>query len=95
MTRQQLDQLCGRAPLLLSLMACVWVLGNVAGGARSGGAEGIGFHIFWLLVLAQLGFIAVSLMTADWHRVRPMAGRTALHMGCLMLAFLPVAYFGL
>ena len=100
MTRQRINSLCAMAPIYLSVLACTWVLGNVAGGLRSdgpgsGGGEGLGFHIFWLLIFAQLPFMAGYLLTADWQLQGRAAGRLALQAAALLVAFAPVAYFRL
>jgi hypothetical protein len=75
-------------------MACVWVLGNVAGGIRSGSGEGLGFKVFWLLIAIQIPFILGYLATADWRHWRGTAG-IVLQVAALVLAFSPVAYFKL
>jgi hypothetical protein len=95
MNRQKINRICATAPLILSLMACVWVLGNVSGGARSGGDEGLGFHIFWLLILAQMPFVLGYLATAEWNRWPNVTGRIVLQAAALVLAFSPIAYFKL
>jgi hypothetical protein len=89
------NRLCAVLPLALSVILCVWVLGNVAGGARHGDPEGIGFHIFWLLILAQLFFMAAYLLTADWSQGRAVTYRIVMQAAGLALAFAPVAYFRL
>lgn len=95
MTRETVYRLCARTPLVLSLTACVWVLGNVAGGAHSGGDEGTGFKVFWLLIAVQIPFLIGFVMTADWRRLRSVTGRMALQVAGLAMAFAPVAYFHL
>jgi hypothetical protein len=95
MNRQKINRICATVPLILSLMACVWVLGNVAGGARSGGDEGIGFKVFWLLIVTQVPFALGYLATADWNRQSKVATSIVLQVAALVLAFSPVAYFQL
>ena len=95
MSRQNINRICATAPLILSLMACVWVLGNVAGGARTGGGEGLGFKVFWLLIAAQIPFALGYLATADWNRQSKVATSIVLQVAALVLAFSPVAYFKL
>ncbi|MBN9588293.1 MAG: hypothetical protein J0G99_04715 [Alphaproteobacteria bacterium] len=95
MNRQSVNRICAAVPLILSLVACVWVLGNVAGGAKTGGDEGLGFKVFWLLILAQMPFIVGYLVTADWKRQGSVAARLVLQGAALVLAFSPVAYFRL
>lgn len=90
------NRICAAVPLILSLMACVWVLGNVAGGIRSGNSdEGLGFKVFWLLIVAQMPFILGYLATADWKRQGRVAVRLVLQGAALILALSPVAYFRL
>lgn len=85
-----------RRPLILCLIACVWVLGNVAGGIRSGNSdEGLGFKIFWLLIVAQVPFGLGYLATADWNRHSKIATAIFVQVAALVLAFAPVAYFKL
>ena len=95
MNRQSVNRVCTAVPLILSLMACVWVLGNVAGGARAGGDEGLGFKVFWFLILAQVPFGIGYLATADWKRQPKVATSIVLQVAALVLAFAPVAYFKL
>jgi len=95
MNRQEISRVCATLPLILSLMACTWVLGNVAGGAKSGGGEGLGFKVFWLLVVVQVPFVLGYLATADWSRQSKVAARIVLQVAALVLAFSPVAYFKL
>lgn len=95
MVRQKLNNLCAITPVVLSLLAGLWVLANVFGGARAGGDEGLGFYVFWLLVLAQGPFVVAYLITADWRRIKVVAAQMVLQVAALVLAFLPVAYFRL
>ena len=83
------------APIVLSLTAFVWVLGNVSGGIRSGGDEGTGFYVFWLLILTQMPFVLGYLATADWASRRHVAGQIILQGIALGLAFVPLAFFKL
>jgi hypothetical protein len=93
MSRKTINDICRIVPLFLSWTACVWVLGNVAGGVRGTG-EGLGFHIFWLLVLAQAPFILGYVFTAEWRKGGGAAG-ILLQAAALILAFAPVAFFRL
>lgn len=95
MDRLTINRCCAIAPVALSVVAFVWVLGNVAGGAHADGGEGLGFKIFWLLIAMQIPFILGYVATADWHKVRSVSGRAALQVAGLILAFAPVAYFHL
>ena len=95
MNRKIINRICAAAPVVLSLIACAWVLGNVAGSARFGDSEGIGFHVFWLLIAAQMPFVLGYLATADWNRQSKVAAGFTLQFAALILAFSPVAYFKL
>ena len=95
MSHQKINRVCAMVPIVLSLTAFVWVLGNVSGGARSGGGEGTGFYIFWLLILMEIPLVLAYVATADWTRWRNVAGRMVLQGIALMLAFAPVAFFKL
>jgi hypothetical protein len=93
--RQQINRICALVPIVLSLTAFVWVLGNVSGGLRSGGDEGTGFYIFWLLILLQMPFVFAYIATADWTKWRRVMGQMVLQVIALSLAFAPVAFFKL
>lgn len=95
MRHQKISRVCAMIRIVLSLTAFVWVLGNVSGGLHSGGDEGTGFYVFWLLILMQVPFILGYVATADWTRLRGVAGRIVLQGIALMLAFAPVAFFKL
>jgi hypothetical protein len=90
MDRRKINRICAFMPVILSWTACIWVLGNVAGGTAGG--EGLGFHIFWLLILVQGPFVIGYLLTADRRRG---AFGLAVQLAALVLAFAPVAYFRL
>lgn len=97
MNRQKINGACIKASVLLSWTAFVWVLGNIAGAVHTvhrGGDEGLGFHIFWLLIFIQAPFVLGSILTADWSRWRAPAG-VFLQIAALIMAFAPVAYFRL
>ena len=94
MSLKAVNRICAAVPLILSPMACVWVLGKIDGGAMTG-IEGLGFHIFWLLIAAQLPFGLGYLATADWHRRSKVATSVLLQVAALVVALAPVAYFKL
>jgi hypothetical protein len=69
MDRQKINAISAQAPIILSWTAFVWTVGNVAGAihvagavhqAYPGGDEGLGFHIFWLLIFVQAPFVLVT-----------------------------------
>jgi hypothetical protein len=97
MGRSKIAEICAKTPIFLSWTAFVWVLGNVAGAAHkahTGGGEGLGFHIFWLLILAQAPFVLGYIFTADWSR-RNGSVPIVLQVAALVLAFSPVTIFNL
>ena len=94
MNRKNINRAFAIVPIGLSILDCVWVLGNVAGGAHTGGGEGLGFKVFWLLIAFQIPFILGYLTTVEWRHWRGTAG-IALQVAALALAFAPVAYFKL
>ncbi len=65
----------------------------VAPGAAGG--EGLGFKIFWLLIVTQVPFGLGYLATADWTRQSKVATGLVMQVAALVLAFAPVAYFRL
>lgn len=95
MNRRETNRIWGLVPIALSVTACVWVLGNVAGGVRRLGDEGLGFHVFWLLIVLQVPFLVGYFATAEWQRRNRVATRLAVIAMGLILAFFPVAYFKL
>jgi hypothetical protein len=98
MDRRKINGICAKAPLILSWTAFVWVLGNLAGTIHTvhrGGDEGLGFHVFWLLILAQMPFFIGYLITAQWSRRSKVTARIVLQVAALVVAFSPVAYFHL
>jgi hypothetical protein len=95
MLHQKINRVCAMVPIILSLTAFVWILGNVSGGLQSGGDEGTGFYIFWLLILMQMPFVLGYVATADWTRWRSVTGQIVLQGIALILAFAPVAFFKL
>ncbi len=96
MRHQKINRVCAMVPIVLSLTAFVWVLGNVPGGARPGGDEGIGSRgIFWLLILMQMPFVFGYVGTADWTKWRRVTGQMVLQVIALGLAFASVAFFKL
>ena len=95
MGHRKINRVCAVVPIVLSLTAFVWVLGNVSAGLRSGGDEGTGFYVFWLLILVQMPFVLGYVATADWTRWRRGAGQMVLQGIALSFAFAPVAFFKL
>jgi len=96
MTRRKINHISAIAPIVMSLLALLMVLIVVATGwERNLTDEGAAAHIFQLLILAQLPFILIFLVTADWKRLVQIARPLALQVLCIDLAVGSVAYFKL
>ena len=95
MTHHRLNRVAARVPLVCSLAAFTLVVTALVTGWETHDAdEGAAAHLFQLLIVAQLPFIAAFLLTADWRRFAPLR-MLALQAAALMLAFAPVAIFRL
>jgi len=96
MTRARLNRLAAVLPLFCSLAAFALVVTALALGWETHDAdEGAAAHLFQLLIVAQLPFIAAFVATADWRRIVTPARMLGLQAGALMLALAPVAIFRL
>jgi hypothetical protein len=98
MNRQVINRISAIVPVLLSLAAFLMVVSALVfhwAPARPDGDEGAPAHVFQLLIAAQLPFILIYLVTADWRAGRRAAVWPLLQVGALVQAFAPVAYFNL
>ena len=96
MTRIRLNRIAARVPVICSLLAFALVVTALATGWQTHAAdEGAAAHLFQLLVAAQLPFVAVFLLTADWRPATRPVPTLALQAALLMLALAPVAIFRL
>jgi hypothetical protein len=95
MPHARINRIAARVPLVCSLAAfAVVVTALVTGWQTHDADEGAAAHLFQLLIVAQLPFVAAFLLTADWRRFAP-ARVLALQLGALVLALAPVAIFRL
>ena len=96
MTQRQLNRIGAIAPVAMSLVAFLLVMGAalIVGVTRQPD-EGTGAHIFQLLIVGQVPFGLLFLATADWRRFVRVAAVLALQVVAVVLAFAPVAYYGL
>ena len=95
MPHVRINRIAARVPLVCSLAAFALVVTALVTGWESHDAdEGAAAHLFQLLIMVQLPFIAAFALTADWRRFAP-ARVLALQAGALMLALAPVAIFRL
>ena len=96
MTQQQLSRIGAIAPIAMSLTAFLLVMGAALFvGVTREPDEGTGAHIFQLLIAGQVPFGLLFLATADWQQLPRVAGVLALQIAAVVLAFAPVAYYGL
>ena len=96
MTRARLNSIAARVPLVCSLAAfTLVVVALVTGWETHQADEGTVAHLFQLLIVAQLPFIAVFALTAQWRRAAAPARMLALQGVALALALAPVAIFRL
>lgn len=96
MIRIRLNRIAARVPVICSLLAFALVVTALATGWQTHDAdEGAAAHLFQFLVVAQLPFVAVFLLTADWRPVTGPARTLALQAAMLVLALMPVAIFRL
>ncbi len=95
MTHACLNRIAAGIPVACSLGAFVLVAVALATGWETHSAdEGAAAHLFQLLVVAQLPFIAAFVLTADWRRGAPLRV-LAVQGAALALALAPVAIFHL
>lgn len=96
MTRTQINRWTTAAPLLLSGAAFLLALtAGVTGWERDLPDEGVGAHLFQLLIAAQVPIVILFLWTADRAQPRSTAKWLALDLAAIALAFAPVALFHL
>jgi hypothetical protein len=94
MDRKDVNKFCGRAPVVMSLLAFAVVLVAAATGWESGlHDEGAGAHIFQLLIIAEAPVVLVFLATANWSRALQVAGLVAVQAAALSVAIGFVAFF--
>ncbi len=92
MNRQKINRISGVVPIVLSLLACGVVTIAVLTGWDKGYAdEGSAAHIFQLLIVAEVPFILIFVVTAEWKRVVRVAGLIGIQAAALVLAVAPVA----
>lgn len=92
MDRRKINRISLIAPIVLSFLALMLVaVAIVTGWERGLKDEGAVAHTFQLLIVAQAPLIALFLGTADWTRVKRVAGSLAVQAAALGLALSPVA----
>ena len=96
MTRQTLNRIGAIAPVIMSLMALSMVAFQAETGLFRGGPdEGAPAHIFQLLVVLQIPFILIFLVTANWQRIGQIVPPVVLQVGGLALVVGSVAFLRL
>ena len=71
MTRADVNRASLVLPLLFSLLAVVVVVANIVAGVQPQPDENASAHIWQLLIIAQLPFMAVFMTTAKWRTWSP------------------------
>jgi hypothetical protein len=89
MTQAKIKRIAAIIPLVFSAIAFVLVVANILAGVPPQFDENASAHIWQLLMLAQLPFILLFVVTADW-RERTPALLVALQLVGIALACLPV-----
>jgi hypothetical protein len=89
MTRVQVNRSSFILPLVLSALAFALVMANVIAGVTPAPDENTSAHIFQLLIVAEVPFIAVFVATSQWRTHRWIL-LFAIQIGCIGIAFLPV-----
>ena len=93
---QKIQRFSGMVPIGLSLLAFGVAMVAVLTGWETGNAdEGAAAHIFQISIVAEVPFILVHVITADWKRRGGVAGLIWFQAAALVLALAPVAYFKL
>ena len=93
---QRTNRVGAIAPVVMSLIALSLVLFTVlTGWERDLKDEGVGAHLFQLLILGQVPFVVAYLVTANWRSVLGVAKPIALQLTVLAIAVAPVAFFHL
>lgn len=89
MTRTRVNRMTFALPLILSSLALILVLANIALGVPRQPDENASAHIWQLLMLGQIPFILGFLATADW-RARSPALLLVIQLAAFGAACLPV-----
>ena len=89
MTRFRVNRTSFIVPLVLSALAFTLVMTNILAGVRPSTDENASAHIFQLLIVIEVPFIAVFLGTSDW-RTRRWSVLLAVQVVCVGIACLPV-----
>ena len=88
MDQQRINRITGAAPIAMSIAAYVLVLVVVAAQWRvSPSDEGMGAHLFWLLVAAQVPIVLIYLASADWRRFPNILRTLLFQVLALVVAF--------
>lgn len=95
MTADAVNRLVRPVPLILSLCACALAIGAILSGATRAPDEGWQAHLFQLLMVAQLPFIAIVLLTGRWSEPRRLVVTGAGYALAICAALAPVAIAGL
>ena len=94
--RQKISLISATVSIVLALQALMVVLLAITTGwDRQLTDEGPAAHIFRLLIVAQVPFVAAYLATADWKRLRQGAQPIAIQFAILAITFATARFFKL
>jgi hypothetical protein len=77
-------------PFLCSGLAFLIVIANIVAGVQPQHDEGTNAHLWQLLMLGQLPFMALFLATAEWRRPQRPSSIALLQLAAFAAAALPV-----
>ena len=94
--QEKANKLGAIVPVVMSFLAFGIVLAVVATGwERRATDEGAAAHIFQLLIVGQVPFVVMYLITAKWSKLAQVAKPFAIQVGALVVALGSVAAFKL
>jgi glucose-6-phosphate-specific signal transduction histidine kinase len=89
MTRFHVNRISFIFPLVLSVLAFALVMANISAGVRPSADENMSAHIFQLLIVAEVPFIAVFL-ASSYRRTHQWGTLFAVQIVCIGMACSPV-----
>ena len=90
MTETRINRISVWVPLLCSGLAFAIVLANIIARVPPQPDENSSAHLWQLLMVAQLPFVALFLVTADWQRWQRSLTIAALQFAAIAAAAIPV-----
>jgi cell division protein FtsW (lipid II flippase) len=94
MTQARVNRISAWVPLLCSTLAFAVVMANIIARVPPQPDENASAHLWQLLMVVQLPFVAVFVATADWREWRRPAMFIALQAAAVLAAAVPVFLAG-